>query len=252
MAVDCRQIATGTAQGAAGNRDGANPSERRERHGGRLWRVWREPVAVRTCHRRHGEPVPVRTRDRHRTCHPPEPVALLPSADRTRGGCACCPLPCRKIATANPPEPVGRSERPEPVTVGAVSEPVTVAPSADRTRGGFQNLTETLRKAAHGQDNGAAVVSTPKTADILGVIPNKYFRSNPCIYWRLCVFTKNFVGVAPTRGYTVGVFGKIADMKQTLIKNGQRRTATLFGGTVRTRAAAGGMVKKQISPFAKW
>ena len=83
-----------------------------------------------------------------RTCHPPEPVALLPSADRTRGGCACFPLPCRKIATANPSpsarlqrrtvapvalspsaawwrepsEPVGRLSEP----VGTVAEPVPV------------------------------------------------------------------------------------------------------------------------------
>ena len=75
------------------------------------------------------------------------------------------------------------------------------------------NLTETLRKAAHGQGKGAAVVFQPfktlQNADILGASPNKNFRSNPCIYWRLCVFPKNFVGVAPKRGYTVGVFGKI-------------------------------------------
>ena len=90
------------------------------------------------------------------------------------------------------------------------------------------NLTETLRKAAHGQGKGAAVVFQPfktlQNADILGASPNKNFRSNPCIYWRLCVFPKNFVGVAPKRGYTVGVFGKIC-RHETHFEESQARQA---------------------------
>ena len=77
--------ATGTARQIG---TGANPSERRERKGGRLWRVWREPVGA---------------------------VALLPSAaDRARGGCALSPSEdCHG-------EPVGRLSEPnhgEPVKI---------------------------------------------------------------------------------------------------------------------------------------
>ena len=93
---------------------------------------------------------------------------------------------CRQtIRTANPPEPVGRSERPEPVTVGAVSEPVTVAPSADRTRGGFQNLTETLRKAAHGNGTGRG--------GCFQTLKRRYFRGNS-LQIKLA-FTPVFIGV---------------------------------------------------------
>ena len=107
------------------------------------------------------------------------------------------------VAADRPAECPAKSER------RTVTRPAHGRPSG--TVAG--NLTETLRKAAHGQGKGAAVVFQPfktlQNADILGASPNKNFRSNPCIYWRLCVFPKNFVGVAPKRGYTVGVFGKI-------------------------------------------
>ena len=94
---------------------------------GRSPRRTRRPVAVgrsprRTRdRRRHGGsgtretgrgeplPVPVRTRDRPRTCHPPEPVALLPSAYRTRGGCRLLPVA------------LSEDRHGEPVTVGTVA-----------------------------------------------------------------------------------------------------------------------------------
>ena len=87
VAADCRhgchgvtvatahRNATGTARRIG---TGANPSERRERHGGRLWRVWREPVGrlsaawraiVRTCRR-----------DCRRGCHGERLPNLSPSA----------------------------------------------------------------------------------------------------------------------------------------------------------------------------
>ena len=97
---------------------GANPSERRERHGGRLWRVWREPVG-RLSERRGDCPNRITAngcgrlsprlprRDGCRTLDRSEPVAV---GGMVANGCACRqigtanPSPCRrrKIATANP------------------------------------------------------------------------------------------------------------------------------------------------------
>ena len=84
----------GMVEAGRGKRDAANLSERWERHGGRLWRVWRV-----TCRRHGGEPVALSDGERLRqTVATVAPVAVTV---RT----------CRKIGTP---------------------EPLTVAPSEDR------------------------------------------------------------------------------------------------------------------------